>query len=59
MAQTTQRELQLARRMSRLGTETAFEALNKVRHYHEPRNRAPYSVDCVLRAQSEEQSVSE
>jgi aspartate/methionine/tyrosine aminotransferase len=32
MAQTTQQhELQLARRMSRLGTETAFEVLNKAR----------------------------
>ncbi len=31
MAQTTQHELQLARRMSRLGTETAFEVLNKAR----------------------------
>ncbi|MGA8501970.1 MAG: pyridoxal phosphate-dependent aminotransferase [Candidatus Sulfotelmatobacter sp.] len=31
MPQTTQYELQLARRMSRLGTETAFEALNKAR----------------------------
>ncbi|MFZ0814025.1 MAG: pyridoxal phosphate-dependent aminotransferase [Candidatus Sulfotelmatobacter sp.] len=31
MAQTTQRGLQLARRMSRLGTETAFEVLNKAR----------------------------
>jgi aspartate aminotransferase len=31
MAQTTQYELQLARRMSRLGTETAFEVLNKAR----------------------------
>jgi aspartate aminotransferase len=31
MAQTTQRELPLARRMSRLGTETAFEVLNKAR----------------------------
>src|SRR5436853_6853452 len=31
MAQTMQRELQLARRMSRLGTETAFEVLNKAR----------------------------
>jgi aspartate aminotransferase len=31
MAPTTQRELQLARRMSRLGTETAFEVLNKAR----------------------------
>ncbi|MGA8441943.1 MAG: pyridoxal phosphate-dependent aminotransferase [Candidatus Sulfotelmatobacter sp.] len=28
---TTQHELQLARRMSRLGTETAFEVLNKAR----------------------------
>jgi len=31
MAQTTQYELQLADRMSRLGTETAFEVLNKAR----------------------------
>ena len=31
MSPTTQRELQLARRMSRLGTETAFEVLNKAR----------------------------
>src|SRR5712671_2631142 len=31
MAQSTQHELQLARRMSRLGTETAFEVLNKAR----------------------------
>jgi aspartate aminotransferase len=31
MAQTTQHELQIARRMSRLGTETAFEVLNKAR----------------------------
>ena len=31
MAQTAQHELQLARRMSRLGTETAFEVLNKAR----------------------------
>ena len=31
MAPTTQNELQLARRMSRLGTETAFEVLNKAR----------------------------
>jgi aspartate aminotransferase len=31
MAQTTQYKLQLARRMSRLGTETAFEVLNKAR----------------------------
>ena len=31
MTQTTQYELQLARRMSRLGTETAFEVLNKAR----------------------------
>ncbi len=31
MAQTIQHELQLARRMSRLGTETAFEVLNKAR----------------------------
>jgi len=31
MAQTTQHELQLALRMSRLGTETAFEVLNRAR----------------------------
>jgi aspartate aminotransferase len=31
MAQITQHELQLARRMSRLGTETAFEVLNRAR----------------------------
>src|ERR1700724_2161167 len=31
MSPTTQHELQLARRMSRLGTETAFEVLNKAR----------------------------
>jgi aspartate/methionine/tyrosine aminotransferase len=31
MAPATQHELQLARRMSRLGTETAFEVLNKAR----------------------------
>jgi aspartate aminotransferase len=31
MAPTTQYELQLAQRMSRLGTETAFEVLNKAR----------------------------
>ena len=31
MAQTIQYDLQLARRMSRLGTETAFEVLNKAR----------------------------
>src|SRR6202790_2272197 len=31
MPQTMQHELQLARRMSRLGTETAFEVLNKAR----------------------------
>src|SRR5467141_234774 len=31
MAQSTQHELQLAKRMSRRGTETAFEVLNKAR----------------------------
>ncbi|MGH9638242.1 MAG: glycosyltransferase, partial [Candidatus Angelobacter sp.] len=31
----------------------------QVRHYHEPTRRAPYSVDRVLRSQSEEHSVSE
>jgi hypothetical protein len=31
----------------------------QVRHYHEPAQRAPYSVDRVLRAQSEESTISE
>ena len=31
MERATQYQLQLARRMSRLGTETAFEVLNKAR----------------------------
>src|SRR6266567_4678653 len=31
----------------------------QVRHYHEPTRRAPYSVDRVIRAHSEEQSVPE
>ena len=31
MERATAHELQLARRMSRLGTETAFEVLNKAR----------------------------
>src|SRR5271169_5152123 len=31
----------------------------QVRHYHEPRHRAPYSVDRVFRSQNEEHSVSE
>src|SRR5487761_974094 len=31
IAQSVQHELRLARRMSRLGTETAFEVLNKAR----------------------------
>src|ERR1700758_2356354 len=31
----------------------------QVRHYHEPSRRAPYSVDRVLRAQSEESAISE
>jgi len=31
----------------------------QVRHYHEPSRRAPYSVDRVLRAQSEEHTISE
>src|ERR1700685_808456 len=31
----------------------------QVRHYHEPTRRAPYSVDRVLRAQSEESTISE
>jgi glycosyltransferase involved in cell wall biosynthesis len=31
----------------------------QVRHYHEPAHRTPYSVDRVLRAQSEESTISE
>jgi glycosyltransferase involved in cell wall biosynthesis len=31
----------------------------QVRHYHEPSRRAPYSVDRVVRAQSEESTISE
>ena len=31
----------------------------QVRHYHEPTQRAPYSVDKLLRAQSEESTISE
>ena len=31
----------------------------QVRHYHEPAQRAPYSVDRILRAQSEESTISE
>ena len=31
----------------------------QVRHYHEPTQRAPYSVDRILRAQSEESTISE
>src|SRR4249920_1324118 len=31
----------------------------QLRHYHEPTRRAPYSVDRVLRAQSEEHTISE
>ena len=31
----------------------------QVRHYHEPAQRAPYSIDRVLRAQSEESTISE
>src|SRR5437667_244003 len=31
----------------------------QVRHYHEPTRRAPYSVERILRAQSEAHSVSE
>jgi glycosyltransferase involved in cell wall biosynthesis len=31
----------------------------QVRHYHEPARRAPYAVDRVLRAQSEEHTISE
>ncbi len=31
----------------------------QVRHYHQPARRAPYSVDRVLRTQSEEQGVPE
>src|SRR5437868_6683272 len=31
----------------------------QVRHYHEPSRRAPYAVERVLRAQSEEHTISE
>ena len=31
----------------------------QVRHYHEPAQRAPYSVERLLRAQSEESTISE
>jgi hypothetical protein len=31
----------------------------QVRHYHEPTQRAPYAVDKLLRAQSEESTISE
>jgi glycosyltransferase involved in cell wall biosynthesis len=31
----------------------------QVRHYHEPTQRAPYSVDRVLRAQDEQSAISE
>ncbi len=31
----------------------------QVRHYHEPTQRAPYSVDRVLRAQDEQSTISE
>jgi glycosyltransferase involved in cell wall biosynthesis len=31
----------------------------QVRHYHEPSRRAPYSVDRLLRSQSEESTISE
>src|SRR5208283_841181 len=31
----------------------------QVRHFHEPTQRAPYSVDRILRAQSEESTISE
>jgi len=31
----------------------------QVRHYHEPARRAPYAVDRVLRAKSEEHTISE
>ncbi len=31
----------------------------QVRHYHEPAQRAPYSVERILRAQSEESTISE
>jgi hypothetical protein len=31
----------------------------QVRHYHEPSRRAPYSLDRVLRAQSEEHTIPE
>jgi glycosyltransferase involved in cell wall biosynthesis len=42
-------------------TMLAFGLLGEmqVRHYHEPARRAPYSVERVLRAQSEQHTVSE
>src|SRR4030095_9693601 len=42
-------------------TMLAFGLLGEmqVRHYHEPARRAPYSVERILRAQSEEHTVSE
>ena len=56
MERATQYELQLARRMSRLGTETAFEVLNKARalerqgkKHHSPGNRRArlrYALQC-------------
>jgi hypothetical protein len=29
----------------------------QVRHYHEPTQRLPYSVDCVLRSEQQTQSL--
>ena len=31
----------------------------QVRHYHEPAQRAPYSIERILRAQSEESTIPE
>ncbi|MGE5726319.1 MAG: glycosyltransferase, partial [Acidobacteriota bacterium] len=31
----------------------------QVRHFHEPAHRAPYTVECVLRAQNEERTISD
>ena len=31
----------------------------QVRHYHSPLRRAPYSVECILRTESEESAIPE
>jgi hypothetical protein len=39
--------------------EDDYPVIFAAHHYYEPSRRAPYSVDCVLRSQNEEHSVSE